>query len=75
MTNDVIKFSDEMLKRYGVGFMLCPRCQEQSCFLPVVEIDAAGIYISAIQCVGPHCEGEDGSTFDVIRGYVRGVDL
>lgn len=75
MTAEVIRFSDAMLKKYGMGFMLCPRCQEQSCFLPVVELDGAGLYISALQCVGPQCEGADGTVFNIIKGYIQGVDL
>lgn len=76
MTAEVIRFSDEMLKKHGIGFMLCPRCQDQSCFLPVVEIDQGGMYVSGLQCVGPNCAEEaDGLNFSVTKGYVQGIDL
>lgn len=73
MTANIINFSDAIFKRYGMGFMLCPRCNDQTCFLPVVEQDGEGIYISALQCVGPQCEEGDGMVINIIHGYVQGV--
>lgn len=43
MTANIINFSDAIFKRYGMGFMLCPRCNDQTCFLPVVEQDGEGL--------------------------------
>lgn len=75
MTAQILNFSDAIFKRYGMGFMLCPRCNDQTCFLPVVEQNGKGIYISALQCVGPQCEGDDGTIFNVLGGYIQGADL
>lgn len=75
MSENIIQFEDEVFKRHGVGFFLCPRCQEQSCFLPIVKIIKERPYISSLQCCGPYCidDVDHGCFIQMNNGFVTGV--
>lgn len=75
MTGNVIHFGDEVLKRFGVGFLLCPKCQEQSCFLPIVKKRKGRLYLSSLQCCGPYCidDIDRGVFIKINDGYVSEV--
>lgn len=68
--SNIISLSDKLLDRGEAEFCLCPYCDEQSSFLPIIRRNKKGDFISALLCVGPYCEGK--SIFvPVLNGYVE----
>lgn len=55
---NIISLADKLLERGEASFALCPDCDDQSVFVPVVRKNKSGAFITALLCCGPQCEGE-----------------
>ncbi len=66
---DVVDLAEKVLERGQASFALCPRCEDQSAFVPIVLKNRQGTFIASLLCLGPRCNG-DGIFMTVDHGYI-----
>lgn len=67
--SNVVDLGQHLLERGTSTFCACPHCDMESAFVPIVRKNKTGVFISALVCVGPECQGT-GIFMAVENGYI-----